>query len=122
MAAPKGYNASDYRDAIKQAKGNVTEAAEALNVSRTAVYDAIRRWKTVREELHKWRQTAITEAEGRLFDAMRQDEEWAIRLILRTQRPEKWEPKKKQQLEHSGPDGAPINVVFESDTPDPDGS
>jgi len=113
MAAPKGYNASDYRDAIKQAKGNVTEAAEALNVSRTAVYDAIRRWKTVREELHKWRQTAITEAEGRLFDAMREDEEWAIRMILRTQRPGKWEPKRQQQVEHSGSVGLTINIPEE---------
>jgi len=109
MAAPKGYNASDYRDAIKQAKGNVTEAAEALNVSRTAVYDAIRRWKTVREELHKWRQTAITEAEGRLFDAMREDEQWAIRMILRTQRPEKWEPKRQQKVEHEGGFAVQIN-------------
>jgi hypothetical protein len=114
MAAPKGYNASDYRDAIKQAKGNVTEAAEALNVSRTAVYDAIRRWKTVREELHKWRQTAITEAEGRLFDAMREDEEWAIRMILRTQRPEKWEPKRQQEVEHSGNVGLTINIPEEA--------
>ena len=110
MAAPKGLNASQYRDAIRQAKGNVTEAAEALDVSRTAVYDAVRRWKTVRQELHKWRKTAVTEAEGRLFEAMRRDEEWAIRMILRNQRPEQWEPKKKQEVEHSGPDGEPITI------------
>jgi len=114
MAAPKGFNASEYRDAIRQAKGNVTEAAEAMGVSRTAVYDAIRRYKTVKKELHKWRETAITEAEGRLFDAMREDEEWAIRMILRTQRPEKWEPKQKKQIEQENTGEVTFNVKYES--------
>lgn len=27
----------------------------------------------------------------------------------------------EQRLQHSGPDGAPINVIFDADTPDPDG-
>ena len=120
MGAKKGYTAKQYREGIRQAKGNVTEAAEALNVSRTAVYDAVRRYKTVRKELKKWRKTAVTEAEGRLYDAMRRDEEWAIRLILRTQRGGKWNPTEKH--EHSGPSGGPVEVVLETDSPDPDGS
>jgi creatinine amidohydrolase/Fe(II)-dependent formamide hydrolase-like protein len=43
---------------------------------------------------------------------MREGDMKAIRMILRTQRPEKWEPKKKQQLEHSGPDGEAMQMQW----------
>jgi len=109
----KGLLAKDYRDAIQAAKGNVTEAAESLGVSRQAVYDAVARYKTVKDELHKWRKTAVTEAEGRLFDAMRRDEEWAIKMVLRTQRPEHWERTQKREVKQEGEHKVVVEYVDE---------
>jgi hypothetical protein len=51
---------------------------------------------------------------------MRRDEEWAIRMILRHHKPEVYTETK--ELRHADPDGNAVKVVFESDTPDPDGS
>jgi hypothetical protein len=48
----------------------------------------------------------------KLYDAQK-----ALRLILKAH----GEYNHKQRLEHSGPDGGPVTVVFDTDTPDPDG-
>lgn len=108
----KGITAKQYREAIRDAKGNITEASNALGVSRRAVYDAIAKYKTVKDEHEKWKETAVTEAEGRLFDAMRRDEQWAIQMILRHHKPEVYTEKK--ELHHDGK-AFTINITPPSD-------
>jgi hypothetical protein len=120
--ALRDYTAEQVATALREADGIITDAAEALGCSRSTIYRAMDEYVTVKEAREEAQADLVGEAESQLAQKMREGDMKAIRMILRTQRPEKWEPKKKQQLEHSGPDGAPINVVFESDTPDPDGS
>jgi len=81
-------------------------AAQHLGVSRQAVYDAIHKYSTVKDVLDEERASVVDEAEGRLIKAMRNDREWAIKMILRTQSDRYI---KKEKREHSG-DAITFNI------------
>jgi len=123
MANPNGdYSAKEVRLALKAAKGVVSQAAEALGCTPRTVYRYADRYVTVQEALDESRKDIAGEAEGYLIAMMRDREHpkhyKAVKDVLRNYHPDDWSDKKTEQ-EHSGPEG-PVEVVFDSDTPEPD--
>jgi len=111
--ALRDYTAEQVATALRQADGIITDAAEALGCSRSTIYRAMDEYVTVKEAREEAQADLVGEAESQLAQKMREGDMKAIRMILRTQRPGKWEPKRQQQVEHSGSVGLTINIPEE---------
>lgn len=127
MGRPKEYTAQEMVEAIEAEDGVVRDVADRLGCSRMTVYRYRDRYKTVRQALEKNRTDLVFEMRDRLknlardpevTDSVRRD---AIQKLLEVFDDQiDWSDRERR--EHSGPNGGPVNVVFESDTPEPDGS
>lgn len=115
---PKNLKADDYIRAIKAGNGVITLAAKKLGVSRQAVHNAVNKYVTVKDALDEAQAVTVDEAEGRLIKAMKTDQKWAIKMILRTQGGERWQ--ETQRVEHAGEGGGPVRVMYDRNTPEPD--
>jgi len=111
--ALRDYTAEQVATALRQADGITTDAAEALGCSRSTIYRAMDEYVTVKEAREEAQADLVGEAESQLAQKMREGDMKAIRMILRTQRPGKWEPNRQQQVEHSGSVGLTINIPEE---------
>lgn len=101
--------AADAAQAIKEAKGFVTTAAKRLNVSRTQLYRLINRYPTVKEALDDAREEMKDFAEAQLFKNIRDGKETSLIFYLKTQAKDRGYIE-RHQMEHSGPDGGPIQT------------
>lgn len=97
----------DAKRAIKEAKGFVTTAAKALGISRTQLYNIINRHPTVKEALDDAREEMKDFAEAQLFKNIKDGKETSLIFYLKTQAKDRGYIE-RQQMEHSGPDGGPI--------------
>jgi transposase len=107
--ALRDYTAEQVATALREADGIITDAAEALGCSRSTIYRAMDEYVTVKEAREEAQADLVGEAESQLAQKMREGDMKAIRMILRTQRPEKWEPKRQQKVEHEGGFAVQIN-------------
>jgi len=112
--ALRDYTAEQMATALRQSDGIITDAAEALNCSRSTIYRAMDEYVTVKEAREEAQAALVDEAESQLANKVREGDMSAIRMTLRTQRPEKWEPKRQQEVEHSGNVGLTINIPEEA--------
>jgi len=73
-------------DVILAKKGKITAVAQALSVSRFAIYEAAKRWSTVQQAIDEARNdfddTLLDLAEVKLMTAVQKGEVWAIRYSL----------------------------------------
>ena len=125
MPNPNGeYTAAEMREAIRQSDGVVAEAARILGCSPSTVYRYADKYVTVQTTLEEARLNLAAKAEAyhaRLVeDREHPDHYKALMDVMRNYHPDDWSDKKTEK-EHSGPDGGPVTVVFDTDTPDPDG-
>jgi hypothetical protein len=122
MPRTQEYKAKEVADAIRESNGVVQTAANKLGCAAKTVYRYADRYVTVQEALDESRKDIAGEAEGYLVAMMRDREHpkhyKAVKDVLRNYHPDDWSDKKTEQ-EHSGPEG-PVEVVFDSDTPEPD--
>jgi hypothetical protein len=74
--------------ALLQARGVLSDAAELLatsyrtTCSRQTLYNALDRWPDLRDLRHDVAEEIRDMAEGKLFDAIRDGEPWAVRYFL----------------------------------------
>lgn len=106
--ALRDYTAGEIADALREAGGIITEAARKLDCSRTTIYKAIDEYKTVEEAREDARDELVDRAEKKLVEKVDRGEDWAIRMVLRTQRPDEWEREKKQETTIKGDSDNPV--------------
>jgi len=75
----------DYIEAIKNNGGLLTAAADALNVTRKAVYDAAKRHPEVQQAIEDARERTTDMAEGKLAQKIAEGDNTAIIFYLKTQ-------------------------------------
>jgi transposase-like protein len=105
--ALRDYKADEVAQALRDADGIVSEAARILGCARSTIYRAMDEYVTVKEAREEAQASAVDTAERKLMDLVEQGDFKAVRMLLRTQRPDKWNP--KQKVEHSG-DGFQVNI------------
>jgi hypothetical protein len=117
------YKAQEVVDAIRASNGVVRQAATALGCSPRTIYNYADRYVTVQEALDESRKDIAGEAEGYLVAMMRDREHPkhydAVKDILRMYHPDDFTDEKTEE-ELTGEDGGPVEVVFDSDVPEPD--
>ena len=94
-------------DAIKQARGFVSKAAQLCGVSRTTFYVYVKKYPTVQEALEDEREKRHDFVENKLMNAINNDNIAAILFYLKTQCKQRGYVE-RQQFEHSGKDGEAI--------------
>ena len=80
-----GISASDMIDAITQARGFVTKAADILGVSRNTFYVYMKKYKTVQQALDDTREKRHEWVESKLMGQIDKDNLTAIIFYLKTQ-------------------------------------
>ena len=110
------YTAKEMIDAITEARGFVTEAAESLGCSRRTVYRYLDDYSTVAEALEDAREKRHDFVENKLMQAVDQGNITAIIFYLKTQCKDRGYVE-RTQVEHSGADGGPIELAWPDGTP-----
>lgn len=87
MARKTEYNARRVIEAIQEANGVVTHAAEILGCNPCTIYRKAREYSTVQDAIDNSREDLYAEAQTHLVDMMRdgdhKDQKWAIDRILK---------------------------------------
>lgn len=87
--ATKNHTVHDYADALREAKGYVSGAAQILDVTPSAVYKAIKRHPSLSELQQLFvedrRQPALDVGEAKLMEAVWAGKSWAIKYYLNNQ-------------------------------------
>ncbi len=111
------YTAQEMIDAIHEARGFLTVAADKLGCSRRTVYRYMRDYPTVQEALDDTREKRHDFVEGKLMAAINNDNIAAIIFYLKTQCKQRGYI---ERHEHTGAEGGPIVVVNWEDGDDTD--
>lgn len=75
----------EIKEVIIEAKGNITKAAHALTVKRTALVDFVSRYEELQEVRDDIRNERTDMAEDKYWQAIERGESWAVSMELRTQ-------------------------------------
>ena len=125
MPTEERYTAKEMVEAIKAEDGVVSDVADRLGCSRMTVYNYRKRYKTVADALDEQRTDLVYEMRDRLKDQARNEDvndavqQKAILKLLEVFDKEiEWSDKQRQEV--TGKGGSPVQVVFDSDVPDPD--
>lgn len=97
--------------ALKESRGLVAVAARKLGISRQQIYRRREGSQEVREAIEEARDFTTDTAEAALYKAIADGQPWAVCFYLKTQGRDRGYVEKHQH-EHSGPDGAPLEVVI----------
>ena len=106
--ALRDYTAAEIASALRDADGIVSEAARILGCARSTIYRAMNGYVTVRQAREEAQAKAVDKAERKLMELVEEGNFKAVRMLLRTQRPEKYNPTRK--VKHSG-DGFSVNIM-----------
>lgn len=94
--------------AIRLKRGNVAAVARGFDVSRTTVYERIKKSVKLQKALKEARETMLDNAETELYDQALDGNTAALLFFLKTQ------GKKRgyvERHEHSGPDGEMLVIT-----------
>ena len=97
----KGITDAEYINAIHEARGMLSTAADRLGVTRKAVYDAVHRSADVAQALDRGTERTKDFAESALYLRMGRGDVAAIIFYLKTQAKDRGYIE-RQQVEHSG--------------------
>jgi hypothetical protein len=84
MTRSNGYTANQVIEALKETKGMVYLAAEALGCAPQTVYNYAKRYKSVQVEIDNQRGVFLDKTEMKLDEAIEKGESWAIAFALKT--------------------------------------
>ena len=84
MAKPHRFTTKQVIDALRDAKGMVSIAAQRLQCAPDTVQNYCKKFPTVAQAKENARTEMLDEAELRLWQAIQRDESWAIAFALRT--------------------------------------
>lgn len=115
MARKEEYTAEQVIDAIEQAGGLQTQAAEILGCHRKTIARYIDRYVTVKEAYDAANETQLDLAEKSLFNQIKQGNVTAIIFYLKTKGKNRGYVERR---ENTGPDGGNIRieVVYPDDS------
>lgn len=91
--------------ALRKTKGSVYKAAELLGVSSVIIYGYIKRNPTVRQEKTDIDGQMVDRAEIALFDAVEDEQPWAVKYLLSTKGKDRGYV---TRVEQTGPGGSPL--------------
>ena len=109
--------AKEMINAIREADGFVTKAAELCQVSRTTFYNYLEKFETVKDALVDVREGRHDFVENKLMEAISSGNITAIIFYLKTQCKDRGYVE-RQQFEHSGAEGGPIILKWPEDKSD----
>lgn len=95
--------------ALKATEGMVSLAAKTLGCSRMTIYRYKEKYPEVAEAMTDAKELMIDVAEGKLHQAVKKGEAWAICFYLKTQARSRGYVE-KQEIEHAGKNGGPIEI------------
>jgi alkanesulfonate monooxygenase SsuD/methylene tetrahydromethanopterin reductase-like flavin-dependent oxidoreductase (luciferase family) len=110
----KRYTAQEMIDAITEARGFVTAAADKLGCSRRTVYRYINNYATVAEAVEDAREKRHDFVENKLMSAINDGNVTAIIFYLKTQCKTRGYVERYQQ-EITGADGGPVVIRWPED-------
>lgn len=96
---------------IRTKRGNISAVARALKLPRNTVYRQIEADPELKTALQDAREEMLDTAEDKLGGAIRKGEPWAVCFTLKTQGQSRGYVE-KQKMEHSGPEGKPIQTQY----------
>ena len=82
---PERFTAERVIDAIRAAKGLISQAAIKLNCDRSTIYDYMERYPEIKDALKDEREAMTDIAELALYNKLIQGEGWAVCFYLKTQ-------------------------------------
>ncbi len=88
-------------DQLNKAFGNISVVAKAFGVTRSAVYDFIKRHPTLKRTMEDAREKLVDDAESALHAAVLNKEGWAVCFTLKTIGKDRGYIERRQ-IEHSG--------------------
>lgn len=95
---------------VQAARGLIAVAARKLGVERKTLYNRAQKSEAIREAIEDAREFTTDTAEAALFKAISDGEAWAVCFYLKTQGKGRGYIE-KQQFEHAGPGGGPLDVT-----------
>lgn len=101
------YTAKQVAEALRASKGMVYVAAERLGCSHATVYNYVKRFKTVADEIERADGVITDTAEIKLVQAIHNGEPWAIRYRLSTKGRNRGYVE-RQEIDHSGEIGTRV--------------
>jgi hypothetical protein len=108
MAAAYPMTLEVVRDALRDARGNLTKAAERIRCTRQTIYNYIKDHPELEDVRNEARQTALDRVEDRLWDAAEDGESWAVTFALKTQAKDRGY---SERHEVTGADGGALDVT-----------
>jgi|WetSurMetagenome_2_1015567.scaffolds.fasta_scaffold218296_1 hypothetical protein len=84
MSKVNGHTAEQVVEAIKKNHGLLAAAAADLHVSRTTVYNYVKRYPTIRQAMEEARESVLDMAESQLYKAVKNGSIPAIMFLLKT--------------------------------------
>lgn len=106
--------------ALRESRGLVSVAARRLGINRQQIYRRMGSSDEVREAVDDARDFTTDTAEVALYKAIAAGEAWAVCFYLKTQGKARGYVE-KQQVEHGGKDGGPIEIKVTRTIIRPDG-
>lgn len=106
-----GYTVSDEKiiKALDECKGNITNAARMLGISRVQIYDRRKVSPKIEEACLKKQKRIFDLAEDRLEEAIDAGKPWAVMFALsRLGKNEGY----SERIEQTGPDGAQLEIII----------
>lgn len=107
--AKKRLRTKDVIEAIRKARGNLTAVAKACGVTRQTIHNYVNEFPTVAAALDEAREMMLDAAESVLYKKVLAGSSIDLHFFLKTQGYKRGYGQ-RQQLEHSGPDGGPIET------------
>lgn len=112
------HSIEEYAQALREAHGLVTHAAELLGVTRQAVTQRLAKHPTLAKVRDEARDGMTDVAEHALFTAMQQGEAWAVLFYLKTQGQSRGYVERSEQT-HAVSGEVRIRIEAVDDRPDP---
>ena len=102
------YTAQQMVEAIREAEGNLSQAARLVGCSRTTVHRYVNDYATVAEAYEEANESALDIAENELMKLVKKGSIPAIIFFLKTKGKSRGYVERQ---EHTGADGGALNVV-----------
>ena len=113
------FTAEQMIDAIRNAEGNLSDAARFLGCTRQTVHNYVNRYATVKQAYEEENNKFIDEAEGQLRKHVKRGSLPALMFVLKTKGKHRGYVE-RQEVEQSG--SVNIKVNWDDDDPYPDRS
>lgn len=109
MANKDQYTPEQVIETVKACKGYLSKAAKILGCTYNTIYNYSVRYPEVKEALHDIKEARKDLAEEKLQDNIEDGKETSLIFYLKTQAKDRGYIE-KQEIQHSGTPGEPINV------------